>query len=95
MQCRTQRRGARAHPATPEGGCAPQSQLRNSGSTHGRSVIGLSPDVATQIDSAYRLAFSRAPTPEEKERLAAYAHKHDPAYACHVLLNSTEFMFVD
>jgi len=55
----------------------------------------LAPDVPAQIDSAYRLAFSRQPTPEEKERLTAYARKHGLANACRVLLNSTEFMFVD
>jgi hypothetical protein len=55
----------------------------------------LSPDVGAQIESAYRLALSRTPTPEEKERLTAYAQKHGLANACRVLLNSTEFMFVD
>jgi hypothetical protein len=55
----------------------------------------LAPDVPAQIDSAYRLALSRGPTPEEKERLAAYARKHGLANACRVLVNSTEFMFVD
>ena len=55
----------------------------------------LAPDVAAQIESAYRLALSRAPTLEEKERLTAYARKHGLANACRVLLNSTEFMFVD
>jgi hypothetical protein len=55
----------------------------------------LSPDVSTQIESAYRLALSRAPTPEEKERLTAYSRNHGLANACRVLLNSTEFMFVD
>ena len=33
--------------------------------------------------------------PEEKEHLTAYAQKHGLANACRVLLNSTEFMFVD
>jgi len=55
----------------------------------------ISADVPAQIESAYRLAFSRGPTPEEKERLTAYARKHGLANACRVLLNSTEFMFVD
>ncbi len=55
----------------------------------------LSPDVAAQIESAYRIALSRGPMPEEKERLSTYARKHGLANACRVLLNSTEFMFVD
>jgi hypothetical protein len=55
----------------------------------------LSSDVPRQIDHAYHLALSRSPTPEEKERLATYTHKHGLANACRVLLNSTEFMFVD
>jgi hypothetical protein len=55
----------------------------------------LSPDVPTQIESAYRLALSRRPTEEEKNHLTAYAQKHGLANACRVLFNSTEFMFVD
>jgi hypothetical protein len=55
----------------------------------------LSPDVPAQVESAYRLAFSRSPTPEERDRLASYARKHGLANACRALLNSTEFMFVD
>ena len=55
----------------------------------------LAPDVPGQIDTAYRLAFSRLPTSEERERLAAYASQHGLANACRVLFNSTEFMFVD
>ena len=55
----------------------------------------LAPDVPGQIDAAYRLALSRPPTLEEKERLAAYASQHGLANACRVIFNSTEFMFVD
>jgi hypothetical protein len=55
----------------------------------------LAPDVSLQIESAYRLALSRGPTAEEKERLIAYAHRHGLANVCRVLFNSTEFMFVD
>ncbi|HXG47541.1 MAG TPA: DUF1553 domain-containing protein, partial [Methylomirabilota bacterium] len=55
----------------------------------------MSPGVATRIESAYRLAFSRGPTLEEKDRLATYARQHGLANACRMLLNSTEFMFAD
>jgi hypothetical protein len=55
----------------------------------------ISPDVPAQIESAYRLALSRGPTPDEKKSLAIYARKHGLANACRVLFNSTEFMFVD
>jgi hypothetical protein len=55
----------------------------------------LSRDIPAQIESAYRLALSRAPTQEEKSHLTAYAQKHGLANACRVLFNSTEFMFVD
>jgi hypothetical protein len=55
----------------------------------------LSSGVPAQIDSAYRLALSRSPTREERERLTAYARKHGLPNACRVLFNSTEFMFVD
>jgi hypothetical protein len=55
----------------------------------------LSPDLATQIDSACRLALSRAATAEEKGSLTTYARKHGLANACRVLFNGTEFMFVD
>jgi hypothetical protein len=55
----------------------------------------LTPDAQKQIDAAYRLALSRAPTRNERQKLAAYAQKHGLTNACRVLFNSTEFMFVD
>jgi hypothetical protein len=55
----------------------------------------LTPDAQKQIDAAYRLALSRSPTADERQRLAGYVQKHGLANACRVLFNSTEFMFVD
>lgn len=55
----------------------------------------LAPDTGGQIDAAYRLALSRAPTADERQRLITYADKHGLPNACRVLFNSTEFMFVD
>ena len=54
-----------------------------------------SPDLPAQIERACRLALSRPPTADEKQRLAAYAQQHGLTNACRVLFNSTEFMFVD
>jgi hypothetical protein len=55
----------------------------------------LTPEQTKQIDAAYRLALSRPPTTDERQRLADYAQKHGMVNACRVLFNSTEFMFVD
>ncbi|MEY2411284.1 MAG: hypothetical protein QOF48_3954 [Verrucomicrobiota bacterium] len=55
----------------------------------------LSPELDGQIAAAYRLALNRAPAVGEQERLRAHARKHGLVNACRVLLNSTEFMFVD
>jgi hypothetical protein len=52
-------------------------------------------DPGRQIDAAYRLAFGRPPTAEEREALVAYAQKHGLANACRVLFNANEFIFVD
>jgi hypothetical protein len=53
------------------------------------------PTLPAQIERAYRLALSRAPTADEKQRLTGYAEQHGLANACRVLFNSTEFVFVD
>jgi len=52
-------------------------------------------DTASRVDSAYRLALSRPPLPDERDALAAYARMHGLAAACRVLLNTSEFLFVD
>jgi len=53
------------------------------------------PDLPGQITLAYRLAYGRGPGSGEMKSLSTYARNHGLASACRVLLNSTEFMFVD
>jgi hypothetical protein len=53
------------------------------------------PDLARQIESAYRWHFGRAPRPDEAQAVARYAAEHGMANACRVLANSNEFLFVD
>jgi hypothetical protein len=53
------------------------------------------PDRGRQIELAYRLAFGRLPTADERAAVAAYARRHGLANACRVLFNANEFLFVD
>jgi mono/diheme cytochrome c family protein len=55
----------------------------------------ISSDPAKQAEAAYRLAFGRLPTAEERDDLVGYAKKHGLAKACRVLFNANEFVFVD
>jgi hypothetical protein len=55
----------------------------------------MSSDRPRQIETAYRLALSRRPTPQERDRLVSYAREHDLASACRVLFNCSEFCFID
>ncbi len=55
----------------------------------------ISDDPLKQVDVAYRLAFGRPPTADERDALAEYAKKHGLAKACRVLFNANEFVFVD
>lgn len=48
-----------------------------------------------QVDSAFRLILLRSATAKERDRFVAYARRHGLANACHVLLNSNEFLYVD
>jgi hypothetical protein len=54
-----------------------------------------SDDPGKRIETAYRLAFARTPSPEENAALRAYARKHGLANACRLLFNANEFVFVD
>jgi hypothetical protein len=56
---------------------------------------GISSEPGRQIEAAYALALSRAPSTEEREALAGYAGKHGLANACRLLFNTNEFMFLD
>jgi Protein of unknown function (DUF1553)/Protein of unknown function (DUF1549) len=55
----------------------------------------ISDDPTKQAEAAYRLAFGRPPTAEERDALVGYAKKHGLAKACRVLFNANEFVFVD
>ena len=52
-------------------------------------------DLAAQIVRAHWLAFSRAPTQSESDKLLAFARTHGLPNLCRVLLNLNEFAFVD
>ncbi len=51
--------------------------------------------IQQQISLAFALAYSRPPSRNETELLAAYAAKHGMANLCRLLLNSNEFVFVN
>ena len=52
-------------------------------------------DVPSRIAQAFQRAIGRAPTDEERESLAAYANQFGLANACRVILNLSEFTFID
>lgn len=49
----------------------------------------------TQVAAAFRLVLLRDPGPTELTAMAAYARRHGLANACQVLVNSSEFLYVD
>ncbi len=51
-------------------------------------------DLTSQIQLAYRLAFSRDPNPEEASGMRALARTQGLESACWVLLNASEFIYV-
>jgi hypothetical protein len=51
--------------------------------------------VERQVAAAYRLILGRAPTPPECRAVCAYVSRHGLANACRVLLNCSEFVFVN
>jgi hypothetical protein len=52
-------------------------------------------DLGRQVELAYRLAFGRPPSAEERDAVVSYARRHGLANACRVLFNANEFLFVD
>ncbi len=52
-------------------------------------------DIAAQIERAYRLAFGRMPTAEEKENLLAFARRSGLPNLSRALFNLNEFTFID
>ena len=55
----------------------------------------ISGDPDKQAEGAYRLAFGRLPTADERIAFVEYVTKHGLAKACRVLFNANEFVFVD
>jgi hypothetical protein len=49
----------------------------------------------SQIEAAYRLALARPPTAAERKQLTAFAREFGLPNACRVIMNSTEFVFID
>ena len=52
-------------------------------------------NVAEQVRLAYRLAFARLPSDEEAAEAAQFIARRDLAEFCHLLLNASEFLYVD
>jgi hypothetical protein len=52
-------------------------------------------DPAEQIDLAYRFALARRPTADETNELTAFVRQFGLPYACRLILNLNEFVFVD
>ncbi|MGL1765676.1 DUF1553 domain-containing protein, partial [Vibrio parahaemolyticus] len=52
-------------------------------------------DATEQVRFAARRVLLRAPTADEEAAWVAYTKKHGLANLCRVLLNSSEFLFVD
>jgi hypothetical protein len=60
-----------------------------------RRLSASAPTLESQIDAAFKLILQRGPTDRQRVRTIEYARKHGLANACHVLLNSNEFLYVD
>jgi hypothetical protein len=52
-------------------------------------------NASKQIETAYRLVFSRSPTDDERNAALHYVSKHGMTNFCRLLFNSNEFMFLD
>jgi hypothetical protein len=48
-----------------------------------------------EIVQAFHLLLQRAPSADELRHFSAYAQKHGLANACHILINSNEFLYLD
>jgi hypothetical protein len=53
------------------------------------------PALHAQIEDLFLRAYSRRPEREESAQVAAYARAHGLANACRVILNSSEFLYVE
>jgi hypothetical protein len=54
-----------------------------------------SPDLGGQLRRAAELVYSRSPSDEELGEWTTYAQHHGLAALCRVLLNSSEFLYVE
>jgi hypothetical protein len=61
----------------------------------GNSLTAKAAAPELQVESAFRLILLRSPTAKERDRFAVYVGLHGLANACHVLLNTNEFVYVD
>jgi hypothetical protein len=52
-------------------------------------------DPVKQIDMAFKLAFGRLPSPDERNAVVSHAKKHGLANTCRLLFNANEFVFID
>ena len=50
--------------------------------------------VGERIVLLFKRAYGRSPSPREAERVIGYARTHGLANACRVIINSSEFLFV-
>jgi hypothetical protein len=55
----------------------------------------LSADPAEQIEWAFRIALSRSATADEAEAVTKFAEQFGLAYACRLVMNLNEFVFID
>ncbi len=60
-----------------------------------RLVREVGPDVGSQVDRAYRLAFGRMPDAEEREQAVKLVKTFGGSSLARVLFNSNEFLYVD
>ena len=56
---------------------------------------GMADSTEGRIDAAYRLAFNRAPTDDERAALTNLAEQQGLANVCRLIFNMNEFVFVD
>ena len=52
-------------------------------------------EIDAQVVAAFRLMLQRTPTDSERAAVTRYVLRHGLANACHVLLNSNEFLYLD
>jgi hypothetical protein len=68
--------------------------VRQSGE-HARRIERSHHDPLSRIDAIYRQSLGRAPNPNERAALAAFAKEHGLSNACRLIWNTNEFAFID